>query len=396
MRPSENIEKLIKNVNIETNARTDDAVLNEVVKAFEKSKKLVLSEVEGKESADVQPSIWGIIMKSRLTKLAAAAVIIIAVLIGINQFSDTIESTAFADVVKNIQNARTLTYQSVFTMAEQEPQVVKTMVLEPHLMRVELQDGRVWILDHGQGKTLLLDSKNKEVVISSTPQKKLGLYDTFRDFSNIPDFSVSQIGKRTIDGMKAIGFQLIKENDENVIIVWANPKTLLPLRIEQSTKDKDGKVIKIVTTNIIFDTELDESLFSFEAPEEYSHRFVDGPVERSVKLEKRSQTLSNMTQILLTCLAYAQDHQGQWPESLQDLSKYGLAKDTLINQRQPEREIGYVYLKPSTPILPQQVVLYEVYDSWGDGINVGFADGHVQFIEKESDFKNQLKKVEGK
>jgi len=337
-------------------------------------------------------NIWRIIMKSPITKLAAAAVIITAIFFGLQQFGSSLESTAFADVMENIQNARTLTYRNVVTPPDQEPQVMKIMVLEPHLMRVELRDGRVWILDHGQGKTLILDSKNKQAIMSSTPQETLGLYDTFQQFRNIPDFSVSRIGQRTIDGTQAVGFQLTRKNDENVIIVWANPQTSLPIRIEQTVKDENGQVIKSVTTNIIFDTELDKSLFRVEAPEGYSRRFVDGPAERSLKLTKRSQTASNMMTILLACLVYAQDHEGQWPDDLQDLTNYGLAKDTLINPKQPEREIGYIYLKPSTPISPQQVVLYEAHDSWGDGINVGYADGHVQFIKEESNFKNDLQK----
>ena len=99
-----------------------------------------------------------------------------------------------------------------------------------------------------------------------------------------------------------------------------------------------------------------------------------------------------MKQILLTCIMHAQDHEGQWPNSLKDLTQRRLARDTLINPRQPERENGYIYIKPSTPILPQQVVLYEAHDSWTDGINVGYVDGHVQFIKKESNFKNELTK----
>ena len=384
-----NIEEILKKVAAEDIPADVHKIAQQVSADF--SKTLLQT---GKQHIFWEHIIWEHIIRSSITKLAAAAVIVAAVFIGIHHFGSPIESTAFADVMQNIQNARTLTYQSVFTTEDQKPQVAKTMVLEPNLMRVELPDGRVWILDHGQGKTLLLDSKNKEAEISTTPQKALGLYDTFRQFRNNPDFSVRQIGQREIDGMKVIGFQLTKENDENVIIVWANPQNSLPIRIEQTTKDGDGKVIKSVTTNIIFDAELDESLFRLEVPEGYSRRFVDGPTERSVKLKKRSQTGSNMKQILLTCLMYAQDHEGQWPDTLQDLSEYGLARDALINPKQPEREIGFVYLKPITPISPQQVVLYEAYHSWGDGINVGFADGHVQFIEKESDFKNQLNKVE--
>jgi len=337
--------------------------------------------------------VWRTIMKSKTSKLAAAALIIIAVFVGIHYFGGSIENVAFADVMQNIQNARTLTYRSVITPADQNPQVVKTTVIEPHLMRVELPDGKVWILDHSQGKTLLLDSKNKHAVMSSTPQQTLGVYDTFRDFRNNPDFSVSQIGQRTIDGMKTIGFQLTRENDENNrLIVWANPQTSLPIRIEQTVKDENGQVIKSVTTNIIFDAELDQSFFRLDAPDGYTHRFVDGPYERTVKLTNRMKSAKNMQKILLACMVYAKDHKDQWPDSLQDLTQRRLARDTLINPRQPERESGYIYIKPSTPISPQQVVLYEAHDSWADGINVGYADGHVQFIKEESNFKKDLQK----
>ena len=77
MRPTENIKKLIKNINIETNARADDVVLDEVVRAFEESKKLATSGVEGKESAIAQPSIWRIIVKSKIIKLAATAAVVL-------------------------------------------------------------------------------------------------------------------------------------------------------------------------------------------------------------------------------------------------------------------------------------------------------------------------------
>jgi len=97
MRPAENIEKLVKNINIDTNAKIDEAVLGEVVEAFEKSKV--------KKTSAIEQNIWRIIMKSKITKLAAAAVIIVAVLIGLNQFSGSIDGSnvAFADMIKTMK-----------------------------------------------------------------------------------------------------------------------------------------------------------------------------------------------------------------------------------------------------------------------------------------------------
>lgn len=82
MKPPENIEKMIKNIDIDTNAERDKAVLDDVLNALEESKKLALSKVEGTKPANLAPNIWRTIAKSRITKLAAAAVITVAVLIG--------------------------------------------------------------------------------------------------------------------------------------------------------------------------------------------------------------------------------------------------------------------------------------------------------------------------
>lgn len=71
MRPTNQIEKRIKNVNVVVNARTNKRVFSCISEAFDKSK--------GKKPAATKPNVRKIIMKSRITKLAAAAVIVIAV-----------------------------------------------------------------------------------------------------------------------------------------------------------------------------------------------------------------------------------------------------------------------------------------------------------------------------
>ena len=68
MRPSDKIETLVKNAGISTDARSDGKVLNEMLNAFEESKQ---------KTGASQENIWRIFMKSRITKLAAAAVIVI-------------------------------------------------------------------------------------------------------------------------------------------------------------------------------------------------------------------------------------------------------------------------------------------------------------------------------
>jgi hypothetical protein len=72
MKPAENIEKLITNAEMDTNAKMDQATLDDVLKAFEDSKKT--------RSATPQPNMWRTIMKSRIVRLAAGIVIVVALL----------------------------------------------------------------------------------------------------------------------------------------------------------------------------------------------------------------------------------------------------------------------------------------------------------------------------
>jgi hypothetical protein len=84
-------------LNFTAGAKMRDRILDDVLKAQENSNKTIPVLKE--------PNVRRIIMKSPIIKLAAAAVIIVAVLIGLNPFKDTI---TFADVIKPILNARTV------------------------------------------------------------------------------------------------------------------------------------------------------------------------------------------------------------------------------------------------------------------------------------------------
>ena len=120
MKPAENIEKLIKKIEIDTSAKTDEAMLNNVLEAFEKSKTLALSKVEGTKSAVSQPNIWRIIMKSPITKLAAAAVIIIALYV-LLQIPSGLLPTAYAlqDTIEAYNSIRWLHIYESATVFEE-------------------------------------------------------------------------------------------------------------------------------------------------------------------------------------------------------------------------------------------------------------------------------------
>jgi hypothetical protein len=113
MNPAENIEKLIKKFcqakksSVTTSDHMDKKVLGNALAEYKKSNKA--------SSADIKPNIWRIIMKSKMAKFAAAAVIIIAALIGMNQFGGSIDvtSVAWGEIVRNIADVDFLHYYEV-------------------------------------------------------------------------------------------------------------------------------------------------------------------------------------------------------------------------------------------------------------------------------------------
>ena len=88
MRPADDLHNSIKKLHLKASAELDKRVHDDISAA--------LAESEKTESAHTEPNIWRTIMKSRITKLAAAAVIIIAVLIGITQFGGSIDGAGVA------------------------------------------------------------------------------------------------------------------------------------------------------------------------------------------------------------------------------------------------------------------------------------------------------------
>ncbi|HZL37745.1 MAG TPA: H-X9-DG-CTERM domain-containing protein [Tepidisphaeraceae bacterium] len=109
---------------------------------------------------------------------------------------------------------------------------------------------------------------------------------------------------------------------------------------------------------------------------------------------RRLMSMNNMRQLLLASLMYVDKH-SQWPDSLEQAAREAtIDLNMLSDPDHPSTKPGYIYRKPLKPTVAgdaKAVVLYENYDKWNGGINVGFADGHVEFWADEAGFKKLLK-----
>ena len=95
MKPVERIKKLIKERRYKASPETYDKASDSFLQAVDE-------HIEQK-SAPGEPKIWRIIMNSRITKLAAAAVIIIAVYVVIHQSGGSIDTVTFAQITENMR-----------------------------------------------------------------------------------------------------------------------------------------------------------------------------------------------------------------------------------------------------------------------------------------------------
>jgi hypothetical protein len=98
MKQADDIKRRYEQARIDTRSGADKAVL-------EKMKEAYLSESEAKPET-VERTFWRNIMKSKLTKFAVAACVVIAVIIGVKQFTGSvnISTVAFADISEAMKN----------------------------------------------------------------------------------------------------------------------------------------------------------------------------------------------------------------------------------------------------------------------------------------------------
>ncbi len=230
-------------------------------------------QVEMKHSGINNPvltNIWRTIMKSSITKLAAAAVIIIGVMLGINYIGGSPDgaSVAWADVLENIEAARTVMYIREFESSN-EKEVVETRIMEPYYYREDVIESNskynVVIRNTKLNKNLLLFPHTKMGVIGDdgdSPVYELRAYERLkRDFR---DGTEKNLGRVKLNGRETICFEISKENQK--ITVWADPNTALPIQIEEISEE-NGDRRRVLRSDIKFDIELDDQLF--EPPADY-------------------------------------------------------------------------------------------------------------------------------
>ena len=112
------------------------------------------------------------------------------------------------------------------------------------------------------------------------------------------------------------------------------------------------------------------------------------------ELGLRVKSAYNMKDILLACVLYANNRKDlQFPGSLEEAAKSrALPPSDLINPRLPDKQPGYIYIRPreGEPVSGDRMMIYENFDHFAPGINIGFGDGHIEWYASEQEFDKLL------
>jgi hypothetical protein len=298
MRPAENIKRLIQNARIQINPEVKTSALEELINELESS---TITGLTG-----TQRNIWRIIMKSKITRWAAAA-IFVAVIIGLHQFRISIDGTSivWADVAERLEKVSSFKARAhrVFTEVGKDEPILKCDVFRyfsPVHGSMERQyiDGKLEMLSYGlfsekliifvlpQSKQYFRLEINEEIlsiIEYMNPANTNGIMKLFGSER------CTKLGKREIDGVITEGFEV-----KNVKVFsripkflfqfrnmdmrsWVNPETLLPVEAEMEGLVGKGLLTgfkdlyaKEVVYDVEYDVEIDESIFEPNIPDDYT------------------------------------------------------------------------------------------------------------------------------
>ncbi len=271
MKPNNKIERLVKAFEVASRLEARERTLRDMLAAQAESQKPT--------GFVNQSSIWRRIMKSKITKFAIAAGIILILGFTVWFFPGTSKSgLAFAQVIRQLEEVKSMSYTMIRQTAN-ESVATQIMSLEPGRTRMVLPGGLIIsITDLIQKKSLTLSPQNKIAVleeIKSRPEiDSFNYLKIIIKLSKIAEKDLNRIagkdlGLREVEGQIARGFQAPGNGME--CIYWVDPDTGYPIRIEcTGSAIGMGPVRKIIMRDFKFNVNLDASLFSLTPPKGYT------------------------------------------------------------------------------------------------------------------------------
>jgi len=256
-------------------------------------------------------SMWRIIMKSKLTKIAAAAVIIIACSISLIFWKSTGSGIALADVLTRIEQVTGYMYQikSIATDPEQQGTETTTATIivsneaDLKMTITEVDSNNFQKPSEWESFTLgeewYLLPKSNSIVFINHKQKKYSRFfvenpkhHLYKKQYNEPREIIKQIlncehkslGQSIIDGVTVEGFQTTDKNYQGGFFgqadsfpnkkvdvkLWVDVNTFLPVRLEEDVTKSGDMHIQDISYDFRWNVIINPDDFEPNIPEDYN------------------------------------------------------------------------------------------------------------------------------
>jgi len=274
----ENIEEILKNLGGEDVPADVQKIAQETSEDF--SKTLMPSR---------QHLLWRTIMRSRITK-PAAAVIIIAVILGLNIIGGPdMASVALADVAKKIEQIKNCVFtKTTIVSFDNSTNVFDSLVyyteaavrediydnkMITHQVYVKFLEGIVVGVDHKRKefRKMNLTDEDIEKLSPVSPKNIVNLI--------LSKGKYKKLGRKKVDGVLSEGFEINdkramlsmdKDKIENVVTrLWVDVNINLPVRIEVDCVLINNSKANVVMCDPKWDVELESDFFEPKIPVDY-------------------------------------------------------------------------------------------------------------------------------
>ncbi|MBN2127990.1 MAG: hypothetical protein JW741_00770 [Sedimentisphaerales bacterium] len=296
MRPAENLRKSFRKLRVATSAELDESIGREIRRAAEEA---------GTPRPDRRvPGTLGTMVKTRIVKLAAAAILIAAIL-GLHQFNGSLRGTSIAwsevaERLENVSSYKARAHRVLTEVGQEEP------FFECEILRYFSPDHGSVEESYEDGELVMLAycSLSEKAAIVVFPQNKVYFrFDLNEELMSLVEYAnpantegimklfgserCVRLGSREFDGVRAEGFEVkdvqifsqvprfllhVKDID---VRLWVDNETLLPARIEGEglfeglmTLSRNCKYEEVMH-DIEYDVQIDEKIFEPNIPDDY-------------------------------------------------------------------------------------------------------------------------------
>lgn len=404
MRPTDkNIEKLVQNRNDSTRPELDQWILEDCFAELDNLKS---------SAPDRSPTIWRKIMKNSITKYSIAAMIFVAIVLGISVIPGNNSNQLFANVMDNVLEANSVSYK--WTIQTPDRKSEHTCMINDLCVKRTVVGGRdIQLHDYKTGSHLHLfaggyggKGTHAELTLKIGNNKSKHPFAYLDWISKIHKINAQYVGTEEFEGIQYKIYTRKFPYEETKI--WVDSNTDLPFRIviesfpnkeinikplrlvlresdfggsgeySRSTTVRGGRSDGIqqrktqIYSDLQWNVELDDSLFSMEAPENYT-----------VKETKVDDATRKDRNWIVEALAFWTDmSDGKFPDDILDMARQEKVVPLLIQKfdknGNPREEMDRA-LEQMIPLLQSaEFAMHAIgEDNWnyqGKGVSFGASD----------------------